>query len=211
MMVLALILSWNLAQWWRETNSYAASVRGSKQYVEKKFDQSAAQFARAAGIASTPLRQFNLGTAQVAAGHREQGAATLEKAMTDPQLRPDALFNRGNGALEASAWDHAIRDYTAALRLRPRDPSAKRNLEIALRRKDEQQKQQQKKQQQGGQQGSGPKPQAQPKPGAPQSQPANQPQGDPNSEGLLRAVQQQEQEELARMHKPQPERVHIGW
>ena len=209
MTMLALLLSWNLAQWWRDTNSYAASTRGLKQYVAKNFDQAAAQFARADGIAPTPLREFNLGTAQVAAGHREQGAAILEKAMRDPSLRPDALFNRGNGALEAKAWDYAIRDYIATLRLRPQDPGAKRNLEIALRRKAEQQQQQ--KSGGKGQKGSGSQPQPQPKPGGAQAQAPGQPKGDPNAEALLRSVQQQEQEELARMHKPQPERVHIGW
>ena len=208
-MILAIVLSWNVAQWWRETNSYAASVRGSKQYVARKFDQAAAQFSRAAAIAPTPLRQFNLGTAQIAAGHHEQGAATLEKSMAEPRLRPDALFNRGNGALEAKAWDYAIRDYTDALRVRPQDAATKRNLEIALRRKAEQRKQQQSGN--NGQQGSGSKPQPQPQAGAPQAPAQNQPKGDPNAEALLRSVQQQEQEELSRMHKPQPERVHIGW
>ncbi len=209
MIVLAFLLSWNLSQWWRDTNSHAASLRGSKQYVAGKFDEAAAQFGRATGIAPSPLRQFNLGTAQVAAGHGEVGASTLEKAMTDVQLRPAALFNRGNGALEAKAWDYAIRDYTAALRLRPQDRAAKRNLEIALRRKEEQQRQQQ--QGGNGQQGPGSKPQPQPKPGAGQAPSQAQTKGDPNAEALLRSVQQQEQEELARMHKPQPERVHVGW
>ena len=206
-MILAIVLSWNLAHWWRETNSYAASARGSKQYLAKKFDAAADQFSRAAGIAPTPLRQFNLGTAQIAAGHREQGAATLEKAMSEPRLRPDALFNRGNGALEAKAWDYAIRDYADALRARPQDLAAKRNLEIALRRKAEQQKQQQSGN--NGPQGSGSRPQ--PKQGAAQAPAQSQPKGDPNAEALLRSVQQQEQEELSRMHKPQPERVHVGW
>jgi len=209
MMVLALVLGWNLSQWWHETNSHAASLRGSRQYLARKFDEAAAQFGRAAAIAPMPLRQFNLGTAQIAAGHRELGAATLEKAMTDVQLRPDALFNRGNGALEAKAWDYAIRDYTAALKLRPQDRAAKRNLEIALRRKEEQQRQQQ--QGGNGQQGPGSKPQPQPKPAAGQAPSQARPKGDPNAEALLRSVQQQEQEELARMHKTQPERVHVGW
>lgn len=208
MMLLALLLSWNLAQWWRDTNSHAASLRGLKRYAAKQFDDAAAQFARANGIAPAPLREFNLGTAEIAAGRREQGAATLEQAMRDPRLRPDALFNRGNGALEAKAWDYAIRDYIATLRLRPGDAAAKRNLEIALHRKAEQQQQQ--KSGGSGQQGAGSKPQPQPKPGEPRN-PSETPKSDPNAEALLRSVQQQEQEELARMHKPQPDRLHVGW
>jgi hypothetical protein len=64
--------------------------------------------------------------------------------------------------------------------------------------------------QQGGGSGSqhdrGPEPQPSPKAAGPQ-----QPKNDPNVDGLLRSVQQQEQEELSRMHKPSRERLHVGW
>src|SRR5207249_3296931 len=83
----------------------------------------------------TPQRAFNLGTAQIAAGNREQGSSTLARAMENPGLRADALFNRGNSALAANAFDYAIHDYVEALKLHPKDPGAKRNLEIALAKK----------------------------------------------------------------------------
>jgi len=53
-------------------------------------------------------------------------------------------------------------------------------------------------------------PHPQPKP-SPQQGGQQQPKSDPNVEGLLRSVQQQEQEELQRMRKPSRERVHVGW
>jgi tetratricopeptide (TPR) repeat protein len=192
----------------RETNSHAATARGVKQFAQKKYPEAQKSFATSESIAPTPARAFNLGTSQIAAGNREAGSSTIAKALADPSLRADALFNRGNSALSANAFDYAIRDYTDALRIRPSDAAAKRNLEIALRRKQAMQQQQQQGGGSGSQQDRGPqqKPQPSPQPGG-----AQQPRNDPNVDGLLRSVQQQEQEELSRMHRPSRERLHVGW
>jgi tetratricopeptide (TPR) repeat protein len=194
-----------VAQLTRETNSHAANARGVKQFAAKKYAEAQQSFATASGIASSPSRAFNLGTSEIAAGNRETGAATIAKALADPSLRPDALFNRGNSALAANAFDYAIRDYSEALRLRPSDPAAKRNLEIALRKKQAMQ------QQQGGNGGKQPNAGQQPQP-KPVPQPGDQKKkSDSYEDALLRSVQQQEQEELTRMHKPSREKLHVGW
>jgi tetratricopeptide (TPR) repeat protein len=194
------------AQLTRETNSHAANARGTKQFAAKKYADAQKSFATATEIAPSPSRAFNLGTSQIAAGNREAGSSTIAKALADPSLRPDALFNRGNSALASSAYDYAIRDYSETLRLRPSDAAAKRNLEIAIRRKQAMQ------QQQGDSGGNQPNSGQQPKP-QPSQQQGNQqtPKNDPSAEALLRSVQQQEQEELARMHRPSRERLHVGW
>jgi tetratricopeptide (TPR) repeat protein len=202
--VALLVLGLDLARLWRETNSHAATARGVKQFTAKKYAEAQKSFATSSSIAATPTRAFNLGTSQIATGNREAGSSTIAKALADPTLRADALFNRGNSALAANSFDYAIRDYSDALRLQPSDTAAKRNLEIALRRKQAMQKQQGGGN--GSQQDRGPQPQQKPQQGAQQ-----QPKSDPNVEGLLRSVQQQEQEELARMHRPSRERVHVGW
>lgn len=188
----------------RETNSHAATARGVKQFEQKKYADAQKSFATSESIAPTPARAFNLGTSQIAAGNREAGSSTIAKALADPSLRADALFNRGNSALSANAYDYAIRDYTGTLRIRPNDAAAKRNLEIALRRKQAMQKQQGGGS--GSQQDRGPQPQP-----SPQHDGQQQPKNDPNVDGLLRSVQQQEQEELSRMHRPSRERLHVGW
>jgi tetratricopeptide (TPR) repeat protein len=195
-----------VAQLTRMTNSHAANARGVKQFAAKKYAESQKSFATASAIASSPSRAFNLGTSEIAAGNREAGAATIAKALADPSLRPDALFNRGNSALAANAFDYAIRDYTETLRLNPSDAAAKRNLEIALRKKQAMQQQQQAdsggKQPNGGQQ---PQPKPVPQPGDQKKK------SDSYEDALLRSVQQQEQEELTRMHKPSRENLHVGW
>lgn len=187
----------------RPTNSKAATERGVVAYERQKYGDATAQFASAAATNPSPRALFNLGTAQVAAGQRTEGSATLTKAMESPALRPLALFNRGNSALAANALDHAIQDYTDALRLAPGDRDVQRNLEIALRRRQSMQQQQQ-----GGgqkqQQASGQQPRPQPDRGRKE-------EGEADAEALLRSVQQQEQEELARMKRERGESRRVGW
>ncbi len=206
-MIVALLLVLNIAQWWRETNSHAATADGVKAYARKKYSDAVNAFGTANAIKPSPQRAFNLGTSQIAAGNREQGSSILAKAMTDPHLRADALFNRGNSALTSRAFDHAIRDYSDVLRLRPNDAAAKRNLEIAQARKSEMQRRTagSRSPQQGSAPRQEPNPEAQ---AAPRDQ---QQKRDADVEALLRSVQQQEQEELARMHRGRGEKLHVGW
>lgn len=207
----ALLVPLSLASLWqratRETNSHAANVRGVKAFAAKQYAKAAEAFGIANAAKGTPADAFNLGTADVAAGRHEDGAAALGKAMADPALRQGALYNRGNGALAANAYDPAIRDYTEALRLAPGDAQAKRNLEIAWLRKQQQQEQSRNGQQQGagGQQQK--QQQKQPAPGAQRNERGD----DQTAEALLRAVQQQEQEELNRMKRARAQRGRVGW
>src|SRR5687768_9167846 len=188
-----------LPSWWRETNSHASSARGARAYEDKKYVEASKAFGRAQQIAPSARNAFNLGTAEIASGNREQGSARLADAIQDPSLRADALFNRGNSALESKALDHAVRDYTDALRANPNHAGAKRNLEIALARQRQQQPTP------NGQQGQS---QQQPQQPSQARKPAQS--GQPDLDALLRSVQQQEQEELRRM-KGQPTEGRVGW
>lgn len=209
MLILAAV---NLSGLWQQatqpSNPKAATERGIAAYQRQQYSQAATEFAVAASSESSPQRLFNLGTAQIAAGERVEGAATLAKAMENESLRAAAHFNRGNSALAAKAWEHAVRDYTEALKIAPGDAAAKRNLEIALRRQQSDRQQQQS----GGQQNQpqAPAPQDQPDP---QQSPdrGRQEKGEADAEALLRSVQQQEQEELARMKRARGESRRVGW
>ena len=201
-MLVALSVSMPVPSWWRETNSHASSARGARAYEKKEYPDAVKSFGHAQQLAPSARNAFNLGTAEIAAGNREQGSTHMAEAIADPSLRADALFNRGNSALDAKAYDHAVRDYADALRANPSHAGAKRNLEIALAHKQNQQPAPGGKQ---GQQG-----QNQPKP---QPQPQGQKPGQssqPDLDTLLRSVQQQEQEELRRM-KGRPAEGRGGW
>lgn len=193
-----------LASLWGEVGSRIASARGADAFEKKEYAEAVTQFRRANELAPSPQNAFNLGTAQIAAGQREQGSATLAAAMKDPALRADALYNRGNSALAAKALDHAIRDYADALRANPQHAAAKRNLEIALQRQQQQQRNSSSSQR--NQQGQGQPRQQQQTP----AQGQQQPKGQLDMEALLRSVQQQEADELRRM-KGKAGEARVGW
>jgi Ca-activated chloride channel family protein len=189
----------------RDTNSHAAATRGAKAYAASKYTEAAKAYAEAQQLAPSSRGAFNLGTAQIAAGDRERGSATLTEAMKDPSLAAEAHFNRGNSALAAKAFDHAIRDYIDTLKLKPDHAAAKRNLEIALAR--------QQLQKQSGSSGNNSQPNQQGKQQqqTPDKNGKQQPKpGDIDLEQLLRSVQQQEQEELRRM-KARAAEAKVGW
>ena len=201
---LLILLALTPPKWWRETNSHAASKRAEQAYTGKQYAAAAKAYERAQSLAPSARGAFNLGTAEIAAGQREQGSARLAEAINDPALRADALFNRGNSALAAKALDHAIRDYIDALKANPQHAAAKRNLEIALRRRDSQQRSSGGKGNQGQPQQQQQNQQKDPRAG---QQPK---QGNVDLEALLRSVQQQEQEELRRMRGRAAEGK-VGW
>jgi Ca-activated chloride channel homolog len=194
------------AVWLQPTNSRAATARGMGAYEKKDYATATNAFAQANALKLTPSNAFNLGTAQVANGKREEGSATLARAMNDRALRADALYNRGNSALAANAYDYAIRDYVETLKLRPSDAKAKRNLEIALQKKQAMQQKSggNQKNPQNAKGGQKPTPSA-------GNRREEKPQPDASAEALLRAVQQQEQEELQRMKKARATRGRVGW
>lgn len=205
MIAILLLLAFDVARLWHVPMARVASARGTRQFAAKDYAAAARSFADANQLDPSPQNAFNLGTAQIAAGDREAGSRALRAAMADPNLRADALYNRGTSALAAKSYDAAIRDYADVLRIHPSDGAAKRNLEIALKRKEAAES---ARGQQHGMSGAQP----QPKPNAPQGGAAQaKPKSDPNLDALLRSVQEQEKEELQRMRRPRGEPSHVGW
>jgi Ca-activated chloride channel family protein len=201
-MILLLIFG---ISWFTETSSHAAGARGARAYASRQYAAAVRAFARAQELAPSPRGAFNLGTSQIAAGQHEQGSATLGEAMKDPALRADALYNRGNSALASKSFDHAIADYVETLKLRPGHAGAKRNLEIALSRRDAARRGSSGNQQNN--QGNNQQ-QQQPKPRPGDHKP---PSGQPDLDALLRSVQQQELEELRRMKAKAAAEGRVGW
>lgn len=210
-MILALLLWIGWLDWLRPTNTHTATAKGVSAFERKKYPDAVKSFDEAQKLHPSPAAAYNLGTAQIAAGQTEQGSATLARALEDPRLRADALYNRGTSALAAKSYDYAIRDLSEALRLRPADPRAKRNLEIAIQRRamqppssngnrgpNEGQQSQPSQKPQGGDKT---KPDAQQGGGS----------GQKDTDAMLRAVQQQEKEELSRMRKQKQEERKLGW
>jgi tetratricopeptide (TPR) repeat protein len=194
-LLLAAIVSLPLPTWWRESNSQASTKRGIRQFAAKDYEGASRSLRSAAELAPGSRSAFNAGTAEIATGRTKEAAGALSKAAEDPAIAPDVFYNRGTGELNAKQYDEAVNDLIAALKLRPNDANAKRNLEIALQRKEQQQQQQR-----GGGQQSRTNPQGQ-QDQQPRAQQQPQASGMPDVEQLLRSVQEQEREELSRMRR----------
>ena len=159
-----------------------------------------------------PLVEFNAGTAHLGAKQPDAGALLEQAAKhAPPALAADAFYNLGNARLEAKDARGAIDAYKGALRAQPDLANAKRNLELALRLLDEQQRQQEQQQKdqqndqkkdskdqqqkQPGGQGEGNDPQQKPQQN-PDAQPKPQPDAppDPSQQGQPQPGQQPPQQ-----------------
>ncbi|HUO85024.1 MAG TPA: hypothetical protein VM534_07920 [Thermoanaerobaculia bacterium] len=181
----------------RRTNSEVAT-REALAALDEDPQAALEAFETASRIRPEPATSFNLGTARLESGDLAGGARELERVLGDPRLGPVAHYNRGAAALEANELDFAIRELTEALRREPTHSAAKRNLEIALRRR------------------SGQPPEPQPAENGEgdrdEGEGGSEP-GDPENEmeGILRSVEQQEQEELSRMRQTRGEAQIVDW
>ncbi len=99
--------------------------------------------------ATDPLAQFNAGTAELLVPEEQADAASSLAPLSfaaensSDELAPTAHYNLGNAHLAAGDPGAAIEAYKASLRAAPDNPEAKFNLEVALRRLQQQQQQQQ--------------------------------------------------------------------
>jgi Ca-activated chloride channel family protein len=99
---------------------------------------------------SDPAVRFNVADGLYKNGKYDE-AATLFRALgADPTapLAPAARFNLGNSLYQKQDYPGAIRAYRDALRLAPGDEETRRNLELALRKLEEQQERERQQQEQ---------------------------------------------------------------
>lgn len=151
---------------------------GRDAYTSGKIDESLKAF-EAARLArpNDPRTRFNEAVAQAQTGHGAEGAKTFLALSRDPQagLEFEGNYNLGNVALQAKEFGAAVAAYRDALRLRPADENARRNLEIALREQQKQKEEQKKKEEQKQDQKQQDKQKEQPQPSpSPQNEPKNE-------------------------------------
>lgn len=206
----AALLALSASSWIAGTNSRAATQRGLDAWAKGDYAAAVEAFAEADRLKPGPETALNRGTAEIAAGQTAAGIEHLSPVVGTGELGERALFNRGTGALIAGDAQRAIPDLIEYLRRHPADAAAKKNLELALRRADEQSRQQQSQQQRQqrqrqreNQEGSSAAQQ--------QKDGDRQKPGSVDAESLLRSVAQQEREELSRMRRAGRERNTVGW
>jgi Ca-activated chloride channel family protein len=117
--------------------------KGERSYANSEFAASSAAFEKALAADSAPAHAFSAGNALYRMRHYEDAAKRYRLAVAGPgRLRQRGAFNLGNALLRAAEnaperpelLQGSIRAYEEALRLQPSDADAKWNLEVALRR-----------------------------------------------------------------------------
>jgi tetratricopeptide (TPR) repeat protein len=197
-----------LASWpmFRPSNSHRLTERGRAAFAEGRMSDAVASFDAAAAVRPEEIARYNQGTAKLASRDDAGARILAELAESEGAVGRGALFNLGNAALAARQWDEAIARYAEVLRRSPGEGDAKRNLEIALLRRQAEQEQERGE----------PRPQPAPAPGEEPQQPAPAEPGEGKEEmspeEILRSIAQQEKEELRRMRREKGgEERPVGW
>lgn len=125
----------------------ARNNEGNRLYNQKRYDEALKMYTDAqASRPAAPELHYNIGNVLYRKGEYDKAGEEYLKAQAAPDraLAQAATFNRGNALLMQNRLQEAIGSYVQALRLRPGDGAAKRNLELALRMLQDQQQQKEK-------------------------------------------------------------------
>jgi Ca-activated chloride channel family protein len=171
---------------------------GNRLFSEGKFGEAERQYLEAqADMPQSPELFYNLGNALVRQKKYDMGLQALNQAARegDRRVQADSWFNAGDALFEMGNFSEAAQAFAQALRVDPGDRDAKHNLELALKKSEEQQKRPKQSPEQNPQEKqTGQKPPGQPEsqPGPDENQRKNQPanpkssQADQQEGGLTR-------------------------
>jgi tetratricopeptide (TPR) repeat protein len=119
--------------------------RGERLYERGHYRESYAAFQRALESRPDAATRFAVGVAQYRLKQYENAARSFRATTADVRLKQQSYYNLGNAYVRISEESadkvrllgDAIAAYEYALLLEPGDTAAKWNLELALRRRDE--------------------------------------------------------------------------
>ncbi|PYV00355.1 MAG: hypothetical protein DMG10_21435 [Acidobacteria bacterium] len=125
----------------------AASVgpknkEGNRLFGQGKYEEAQKAYLEAQAEApDRPELLYNLGNTLIKQKRYEQALQALRQAISrgDKGLQASGWFNMGNALFEAGNFGDSAQSYIQSLRLNPADRDAKHNLELALKKKEEQQ------------------------------------------------------------------------
>jgi Ca-activated chloride channel family protein len=154
---------------------------GNRLFSEGKFGEAERQYLEAqADLPQSPELFYNLGNALVRQKKYDVGLQALNQAARDGnrRLQSDSWFNAGDALFQMGNFAQAAQAFAQALRVNPGDRDAKHNLELALKKSEEQKKRPQQNPEQNPQEqqtGQNPPGQPESKPAPEDSQRQNQP------------------------------------
>lgn len=137
---------------------------GNKLYTERKFSEAAKKYEEALNVNSTStVGRYNLGLSQIRQVTNPQDTTPKAKSLLDnartnlsavasqakekPGLASKANYNLGNLEFNVKDYKKAIEYYKQALRIDPKDDSARKNLRIAQKQLQNQDKNEDQKNQ----------------------------------------------------------------
>lgn len=176
-------------------------VKGNRLYKEGKYDKAEEAYQKALSKKESPVTRYNLGNAQYKKESIDDAVKSFDEAAAstdDPELKTKALYNKGVLLHKNNRLAEAIEAYKQALRLSPADDEVRKNLQLALMAKKQQEPKEQKKQQKE-QKPKDEKKKEQPKPQQPKPQKSKLTKK--QAEQYLKALEQKERELQEKMQK----------
>jgi tetratricopeptide (TPR) repeat protein len=155
--------------------------QGNQLFQQGKYQEAEKAYLEAqSGMPGRPELSYNLGNSLIKQKKYDQALQALQDAVHkgSRELQESSWFNVGNALFDMGNLKESAQSYIQALRLNPADRDAKHNLELALK-KNEEQKQQQPRQNQ--EQNQGPEKQN-PQGGQKEDRSKNEPKP-PNKQG----------------------------
>ncbi len=117
--------------------------QGDALYGEGRYAEAEAAYRQAQQQAlDDPRPSYNLGHVLYRQGRYPEAQQAWERALSTasaPEQKADIWYNLGNAFAQQNRWEAAIRAYENSLRLRPGDPDAKVNLQLAQKKRQQKQ------------------------------------------------------------------------
>jgi Ca-activated chloride channel homolog len=128
------------------TFAYAASVgsenkKGNQLFADGKYEEAEKAYLNAeVKSPGRPEVLYNLGNTLIKQQKYDRALQSLQKSTEkgDKGLQEYSWYNSGNAYFESGQYEDAVKAYTKALRINPTDADAKHNLELALKKMEEQ-------------------------------------------------------------------------
>jgi tetratricopeptide (TPR) repeat protein len=203
--------------------------QGNRLFEQGKYQDAEKAYLEAqAGMPGRPELSYNLGNTLIKQKKYDQALQALGQAVSkgDSSLQARGYYNAGNALFDMGRWKESAQSYIQALRLNPADQDAKHNLELALKKMQDQRQDQQQKgpgqsqepdqqKPEGGQredkgknepkpqdkQGQPPQNQKEQKPADPHSSQSGRPEGSFSKERALQILDALQNQELAEQRK----------
>lgn len=131
---------------------YRHNLQGNRAFDEDGIEEALREYVEAQALApNDPRVLYNMGNALAKQGRSEHALSMLERAALEteaPELERDARFNRGVLQMEEEDLQGALRSFGEALIVDPSDAASRRNLELVLRKLQDQDQDQDQQQEQ---------------------------------------------------------------